>query len=152
MLSSSYVGCIHECRIQPPSNSVYASGSQTGRCSCLTINSKHNPILKQLEAFRNQLRKYLPHIHRIICAEDKAFKKDTFNTLLWMDDQMNSQHTYLLMKHRTVEEAIKTNLTVPLDQLEHANVIFSLVSDQVAAGLYSNTEKLYQVVQKLGKQ
>lgn len=66
-----------------------------------------------------------------------------------MDNQMKSQHTGQLIKLRTVEETIKANVTVPLDQLEQVNQIFNTFSDLVTAWLHRNTEKLYQVVEEL---
>lgn len=55
------------------------------------------------------------------------------------------------MKLLAVEEAIKTNSTVLLVQLKEANLICKTFSDQVTAGLYGNTLKIYQVAEKLRK-
>lgn len=65
---------------------------------------------------------------------------------------MKFQCLDLLMKLRTGEEAIEAKSTVPLDQLKQANQIFTMLFDQVMAGLYGNTEKLYQEAEELRKQ
>lgn len=65
--------------------------------------------------------KNLFHIYYITLTEEYTFKKNSFNTLLWMNGQMMSQYTYVLMKLLPDEEATQINSTVPLDQLEQAN-------------------------------
>lgn len=100
----------------------------------------------------DKLIKNLSNIYCLTCAEDNALKEDTFNTLSWMDNQMKSQHTDLLMKVCTVGEAMKTSSTIPLNQLEQGNQIFNTISSQVATGPHSKMEKLYQVTEEIRKQ
>lgn len=139
MIFSSYVDRIQHGRIKRPYTSSHASRSQISTRYYLPINSNSNPNLKQVKTFCYQRMKNFSHIYDVIRAEDNTRKEGTFNTLSWMDGQMKSQYTDLLMELRTIEETIKTRSMVPSDQFEQTNQIIHTFSVQVASGLHVNT-------------
>lgn len=110
----------------------------------LLVKPNPNTNLNQLEEFYDGLMKHISNIYHIIHTEEHTFHQDTFPTLSQIDDEMKFQYMDLLIYIHTIENTIKANSTVPLNQLKQANPISDTFSGYDAAGLYENTEKIYQ--------